>query len=95
LTATLAFPLSVKVQLLVFAPLLEQAPDHTAERPPAVSVILVPTANGAAPVLPTVTSMPAGFDVILVPVRPVAVTLKVADAPGGVTVSVAVTPPPA
>jgi hypothetical protein len=61
----------------------------------ARSVIDVPVANEADPVLPTATLMPAGVDVIRSPLRPVAVTVRSACCEGGVTVSVAlrVTPP--
>jgi hypothetical protein len=50
----------------------------------------VPVENGADPVLPTETLIPAGLEVILSPLRPVAVTVSVAVWAGGVTVSVAV-----
>lgn len=82
----------------VLLPPLVQAPDQTALRPlETVSVIAVPVVNGADRVLPTATLMPAGLEVTLSPLRPVAVTVSVALAPGGVTVSVAVrvTPPAA
>jgi hypothetical protein len=90
LAVTLELPLKVNVQVLALLPLLEHAPDQTASRPPlALRVIAVPVLNGADPLLPTATLMPAGLDVILVPLRPVAVTVSVAVWPGGVTVSVA------
>ena len=77
---TLALPFRVKVQVLVLLPPLEQAPDQITSRPlVALSVIEVPTANDADPVLPTSTLIPAGFEVIRSPLRPVAVTVKVAD----------------
>ena len=47
-------------------------------------------ANDADPELPTDTLTPAGLDVIRSPLRPVAVTVKVAFWPAGVTVNVAV-----
>jgi hypothetical protein len=57
-------PFSVNVQLFRLFPPLEHAPDQTASRPPlALSVIVVPVANDADPVLPTATSMPAGLEV--------------------------------
>jgi len=58
-------PLNVNVQLVLLLPLLEQAPDQIALRPPLTnSVIDVPTVNEADPLLPVVTLIPAGFDVI-------------------------------
>ena len=90
----MAFPVSVNVQVLL--PPLVQAPDQAALRPfETVSVIDVPVVNDAGMVLPTATLIPAGFEVTRSPLRPVAVTVSVADWPGGVTVSVAVrvTPP--
>src|SRR5215211_7461599 len=61
----------------------------------ALSVIVVPVASDADPLLPTATLMPAGFDVTRSPPRPVAVTVSVAVCGGGFTVRVAVrvTPP--
>ena len=58
-------------------------------------MIAVPVANDAEPVLPTVTLIPAGLEVIRSPLRPVAVTASVAACVGDVTVRVAVrvTPP--
>src|SRR6267143_62710 len=94
--ATDAAPVSVSVQLLVSFPLLEQAPDQIASRPfETVSVIDVPIVNGADPVLPTATLIPTGLDVTLSPLRPVAVTVSVAVAAGGVTVNAAVRVTPA
>jgi hypothetical protein len=88
----------VNVQLLCLFPLLEHAPDQMASRPlETVNVIDVPVANAADPVLPTATLMPAGLDVIRSPLRPVALTVSVAepDAAGAFTVNVAFreTPP--
>ncbi|MDX6377931.1 MAG: hypothetical protein QOE98_2234 [Gaiellaceae bacterium] len=81
----------MNVQDLVLLEPLEHAPDQMADRPSlAVSVILVPVANEADPLLPTATLIPAGLDVIRVPLRPVAVTVSVAAWEGGLTVSVAV-----
>jgi hypothetical protein len=42
------------------------------------SVMWVPLANVAEPVLPTATLMPAGLDTTFSPLRPVAVTVTVA-----------------
>ena len=70
---------SVNVQVLALFPPLEQAPDQMASRPfETVSVIEVPVVKGADPVLPTATLIPAGVEVTLSPVRPVAVTVSVA-----------------
>ena len=81
-------------------PPLEHPPDQTASRSfVTLSVIDVPVANEADPMLPTATLIPVGLDITRSPLRPVAVTVKVAVSPGGddcgVTVSVAVrvTPP--
>jgi hypothetical protein len=91
-----AFAVGVNRQVFVLFPPLEHAPDQMASRPfETVSVISVPPANDAAPVLPTATLMPAGLEVTRSPLRPVAVIVRVRAWPGGVTVSVAVrvTPP--
>jgi hypothetical protein len=53
-------------------------------------VIDVPIANEADPVLPTLTLIPAGLDDIRSPLRPVAVTVRVAPCAGGFTVTVVV-----
>ena len=88
---TFALPPIVKVHVFVLFPPLEQAPDQIASRLfVTLSVIEVPTANDAEPVLPTLTLMPAGLEVTRSPVRPVAVTVSVAVPLGGVTVSVVV-----
>jgi hypothetical protein len=77
MAVTVAFPVSVNVQVLL-AP-FTQAPDHTALRPfETVSVIAVPVVNGAGMVLPTDTLIPAGLEVTRCPLRPVAVTVRVA-----------------
>ncbi|MEY2401577.1 MAG: hypothetical protein QOJ08_1688 [Ilumatobacteraceae bacterium] len=97
LAVSVALPLNVNVQVFVLLPPLEQAPDQIASRPfDTVNVIAVPVANDADPVLPTVTLMPVGFDVIRSPLRPVAVTVSDAPCDGGVTVRAAarVVPPP-
>ena len=67
------------MHVLVLLPPLEQSPDQMAERPlVTLSVIDVPTANDAAPLLPVATLMPAGLDVTRSPPRPEAVTVSVA-----------------
>jgi hypothetical protein len=65
-------------------PPLEQSPDQMAERPfVTVSVIDVPTANDAEPLVPVAASMPAGLEVTRSPLRPDAVTVRVALCGGG------------
>jgi len=72
---TLAFPPIVNEQDRCFDPPLEQAPDQIASRPLAtLRVILVPPANDAEPVLPTLTLIPDGLEVTRSPPRPDAVT---------------------
>jgi hypothetical protein len=96
LAVTVAFALSVNVQVFVLFPPLEQAPDQMTSRSfVARSVIAVPTVKDADPLLPTGTLIPAGVDVTRSPLRPVAVTVSVAVCGGGVTVNVEVrvTPP--
>jgi hypothetical protein len=100
LAVTDAAPLSVNVQVFALFPPLEQAPDQMASRPlETLSVIDVPVANEADPVLPTATLIPAGLDVTRSPLRPVTVAVNVAVPPGGggcgvtVRVAVLVTPP--
>jgi hypothetical protein len=84
LALTDALTLIVNVHDCRLFPPLEQAPDQTASRPfETVNVILVPEVNGADPVLPTLTLMPAGLDVTRDPLRPVAVTDNVTVVPGG------------
>jgi len=69
---------SVNVHVFRLLPPLEQAPDQIASRPfETLSVIEVPVANDAEPVLPTLTLMPAGVEVMREPLRPVAVTVNV------------------
>jgi hypothetical protein len=86
-----AVAVMVNVQVLLLVPPLEHAPDQIASRPfETLSVIAVPPANDADPLLPTDTLMPDGLEVMRSPLRPVAVTVKVAVCPAGVTVSVAV-----
>ena len=86
-----AVPVIVKVHVFLLLPPLEHAPEKIASRPPdTLSVIDVPVANDADPELPTDTLMPAGVEVMRSPLRPVALTVKVAFCPAGVTVNVAV-----
>ena len=76
---TAAFAFNVNVQVFVLFPPLEHAPDQMTSRLfVALSVILVPVANDADPLLPTATLMPAGFEVTRSPPRPVAATVSVA-----------------
>jgi hypothetical protein len=91
LAVTEALPFGVNVQVFVLFPPLEHAPDQMTSRSfVARSVIAVPMANEAEPLLPTLTLMPAGLEVTRSPPRPVAVTVSVAVCGGGVTVRVAV-----
>jgi hypothetical protein len=70
---------SANVQVRALLPPLEHEPDQIASRPlVTLSVIEVPGANEAEPVLPTLTLIPAGLDVTRSPLRPVAVTVSVA-----------------
>lgn len=81
-----AAPFRTNVQLLVSLLPLEQAPDQIALLPVTTeSVMAVPTLNDACCELPTVTLIPAGFEAICCPLRPVAVTLSVAVPGGGAT----------
>ena len=79
LAVTEAAAFSVNVHVLALLPPLEHAPDQIASRPfETLSVIEVPVANDADPVLPTATLMPAGLDKTCSPFRPLAVTVSVA-----------------
>ncbi len=85
-----AAALKVNAHVLLLLPPLEHAPDQIASRPfETLNEIAVPLTNDAEPVLPTATLMPAGLEVTLSPLRPVAVTVSVTACAGGVTVSVA------
>jgi hypothetical protein len=76
----------VNAHVLLLFPPLEHAPDQIASRPfDTLNVILVPPAEDADPVLPTLTLIPAGLDVTRTPLRPVAVTLRVNVVDGGGT----------
>lgn len=73
-----ALALSVNVHVRVLLPPLEHAPLQIASRPLlTLSVIAVPAANGADPVLPTDTLIPDGLDITRSPERPVADTVSV------------------
>ena len=74
-----AFALSGNVHIFVLVPLLEHAPDQIASRPfETLSVIDVPDANDADPVLPTATFSPEGVELTVSPPRPLAVSVSVA-----------------
>ena len=78
-TDTDAFTFSVNVHVFVLLPLLEHAPDQIASRPfDTLSVIEVPVANDADPVLPTATLSPEGVELTVSPLRPLAVSVNVA-----------------
>jgi hypothetical protein len=80
LTDALAF--NTNVHVLVLLPPLEQAPDQIASRLLVTrSVIDVPVGNEAEPVVPTLTLIPVGVDVIRSPLRPDAVTVRIAAGP--------------
>jgi len=84
LAITDAAALIVRVHVFVLRPPLEQAPDQIASRPLETdSVTDVPLENEAEPALPTGTLMPAGLERIVLPDRPVAVTVSVTVGPGG------------
>ena len=90
----------MNLQVAVFCPPLEHAPDHTALRPlETLSVTGVPAASDAVMLPPVRTLIPAGALVTLSPARPVAVTVRAiicGPAAAGFTVRVAerVVPPP-
>jgi hypothetical protein len=89
LAPTDAFPRTVSEQVLALFPPLERAPDQLAARPfVTLRTMSVPVANNAEPLLPTLTLIPAGLQVALSPVRPVAVTVNEAVVPCCVTVRV-------
>jgi hypothetical protein len=91
LTLTVALPFNVNVHVFVLLPPLEHAPDQMASRLFVTrSVIDVPVAKDAEPVVPTLTLIPVGVDVTRSPLRPVAVTVNVDDCTVGFTVSVVV-----
>ena len=79
-----AFPLSVKVQALVLFPPLEHAPDQIADLPPETERVMpVPDANDACIELPTSTLIPAGLELTVSPLRPVAETVRTTVGGGG------------
>ncbi len=79
LAVIVAAPVNVNVHVFVLFPPLEQAPDQIASRSfETLSVMDVPVAKDADPVLPTATLIPAGLDVTRSPLRPLAVTVSVA-----------------
>ena len=79
LAVTEALLLKVNVQLLVLLPPLEQAPDQIASRLLLTrSVTAVPTLNVPDPVDGTRTLIPEGVELTVSPLRPVAVTVRVA-----------------
>src|SRR5262245_15955725 len=81
---TEAAPVRVDVHVFVLFPPLEQAPEQITSRVlVALSVIDVPIVTVAELVVPTATLIPAGLEVTRSPVRPVAVTVSVADCAGG------------
>ena len=81
----------MKVHVLVLLPPLEHAPDQIASRPLVTcSVMEVPAVKLVDPVDPTLTLIPVGVDVTRSPLRPVAVTVNVADCTCGLTFSVVV-----
>ena len=88
LVVTAALPFKVNVHVRLLTPALEQAPDQIASRPlVTLRVIDVATLNAALPVVPTDTLTPEGFESTRSPLRPVAVTVSVAVAPGAFTLS--------
>src|SRR5207245_7038652 len=69
--------LRFRLQLFVLEPPLEQPPDQMASRPLlTVSVIDVPVAKLALPVVPTLTLSPAGLEETDSPERPLAVRVS-------------------
>jgi hypothetical protein len=99
LALTDAAAFKVKMQDPVLLPPLEHAPDQIALLPfEIVRVMPVPCVNDAIMELPTGTLMPAGFEITLSPVRPVADTVSEAVVGGGaagfsVSVPITVLPP--
>jgi hypothetical protein len=99
LAVTTEFAVNVNVQVLAFALLLEQAPDHIASRPLATLNVTTDFGwNCATALVPVGTLNPAGLETMRSPLRPPAVTSSesVLGATTGFSVSVAerVTPPP-
>ena len=74
---TAAFAFRVKVQLLVLLFPVEHAPDQNADLPfETERVMFVPDVNEACAALPTRTWIPAGLEVTVSPLRPVALTVR-------------------
>lgn len=74
--------MSTNVHVFVLLPPLEHAPDQMASRLLVTrSVIEVPVVKDAEPVEPTLTLIPVGVEVTRSPLRPEAVTVKVAVGP--------------
>ena len=72
------------MQVLVLFPPLEHAPDQIADLPfETESVMLVPVVNDACPELPTLAWIPAGLELTVSPLRPVAVTVRTTVGGGG------------
>jgi hypothetical protein len=95
LAVTDAFARSVNVHVFVGSPSLEQAPDQTTDRPfVAWSVVRVPTAKLAEPVVPTATESPAGVEKTLSLRRPEAVRVRRAAPPPLPPQTFATPPPP-
>jgi hypothetical protein len=91
MAVTAAVPPSVNVHVLALLPPLEHAPDQIASRPlVTLNVIDVPVLNDDEPVLPTFTLIPPGLESTRSPLRPDALTVRVAGCDGGVTVKTAV-----
>jgi hypothetical protein len=81
---TVALPFRVNVQAFWVLLPFEQAPDQSAVLPfETARVTLVPDVNGACIELPTATLIPAGLEVTLWPVRPLALTVRVTVGGGG------------
>ena len=79
-----AGPEIVNVQVRLFCPPLEHAPDQIASLPfEMLRVIEVPVVNDADPELPTATLMPVGLVVTRSPDLPLALTVNVAVWPDG------------
>ena len=84
LAVTEAAAFSVKVQEVVLFPPLEHAPDQIALLPfETERLMLVPDANDACAELPTPTWIPAGLEVTVSPLRPVAETVRTTVGGGG------------
>ena len=95
LAATEVAAFRLRLQLFALDPPLEQPPDQIASRPLlTLSVIDVPVAKIALPVVPTLTLIPAGLDDTLSPDRPLAVTMSSAVDAAAPPQTFATPPPP-